>query len=150
MEIDESKKYSVSFRAINDISIKVYTENNVLTLGSEVDFDIKSNRNDSLNYFSTSVIGGIISCILTQSKKDKIELEDVEGRIRTTISNPLTLLGVRGYDSVPQIISCDIVLYYYCEKDISEEFMMKYVEKSLMYNTLKDTIEFNFRFEPQL
>ena len=58
----ESYNYDVSYRAIvnsNNV-VKVFTERDYIEVNSQISFDIEDSSNTSFNYFTSSIISGII------------------------------------------------------------------------------------------
>ena len=129
----ESYNYDVSYRAIvnsNNV-VKVFTERDYIEVNSQISFDIEDSSNTSFNYFTSSIISGII----------KIKLK-----------NPLTVLAVNGYTEEAKIDSCEITIYLF--SDLEDDELVDFCKKSLnscfIYNTLKDVIDINIKFIPIL
>ena len=145
----ESKNYDLTFRGILSSNIfKMYTNNDCINISSEISFDINADYKSSINYFATSILGGIAHSLIRQSKKNNIEIEELEGKIYINLKNPLTLIGVKGYNDEPKIESCNIIFYIYSETEEKElqAFCQKSLNKSFIYNTLKNSISFNIDF----
>ncbi|WP_314396099.1 OsmC family protein [uncultured Gemella sp.] len=145
----ESNNYDLSFRGIlSNNDFKLYTNNDSITISSDISFDINADYKSSINYFSASILGGIAHTIIKESKHSDIEIEELEGKIHLVLKNPLTLLNVKGYDEEPKIENCSITYYLYA--DIEEEqlieFCNKALRKSFIYNTLKNVINFDIKF----
>lgn len=144
-----SKNYDLTFRGILSSNIfKMYTNNDCINISSEISFDINADYKSSINYFATSILGGIAHSLIQQSKKNNIEIEELEGKIYINLKNPLTLIGVKGYNDEPKIESCNIIFYIYSETEEKElqAFCQKSLNKSFIYNTLKNSISFNIDF----
>jgi hypothetical protein len=66
------------------------------------------------------------------------------------VDNPLTLLGVKGYDQAPVIGAVHIDVYL-CA-DVPEEelrlFCQQALERSPIYNSLKDCLSITLRIKP--
>lgn len=147
----ESHHYDISYRAILiDENIKLFTEKYALEVDSEVEFDIEKNYKSSINYFASSIISSIILNTKLQFKKENIITEEIEGKINLTLSNPLTLLGVKGYDAEPKISKCHIMIYIYTELEENETIKKcnEFLKKCYIYNTLKNAFEFEVKFIP--
>ena len=106
----ESYNYDASYRVVlssNDV-VKVFTEKDFIEVNSQISFDIEDSNKTSFNYFASSIISGIIHNLIFVSKKLNIKLEDIEGKIKIKLKNPLTVLAVKGYSEEAKIDSCDI------------------------------------------
>ena len=147
--IYESTNYNLSYRGIlTNNEFKLYTTNNSINVSSEISFDINADYKSSINYFATSILGGIAHSLIQQSKKNNIEIEELEGKIHLVLKNPLTLLNVKGYNEEPKIDSCIITYYLYADIDETNliEFCNLSLKKSFIYNTLKNVINFKIKF----
>lgn len=148
--IYESSNYDISYRGIltDDNNFKIFTANNSITINNELSFDINADFRSSLNYFSSSILGGIVHSILSQSSKNSIEIEELEAKIHLNLKNPLTLIGVKGYNEEPKIESCDITIYLYSETEETEllEFCKIAITRCFIYNTLKNSVTFNIKY----
>ena len=145
----ESKNYDLTFRGILSNNIfKMYTNSDCINISSEISFDINADYASSINYFAASILGGISHSIVSQSKQHNIDIEELEGKIHLILKNPLSLIGVKGYNEEPKIESCDITYYLYA--DFDEHDLLKFcntsLNKSFIYNTLKHVINFDIKF----
>lgn len=150
--IYEATNYDISWRGVlyNKDNFKLFTNNSSIEVTSEISFDINSDNKSSLNYFASSILGGITHSIISNSKNANLDIEELEGKIHLVLKNPLTLLGVKGYEDEPKIKECNITFYLYADTD--EENLIKFCKESLkrcfIYNTLKEAITFNIKFLP--
>ena len=145
----ESNNYDLSFRGIlSNNDFKLYTNNDSITISSDISFDINADYRSSINYFAASILGGISQTIIKESKHSDIDIEELEGKIHIVLKNPLTLLNVKGYDEEPKIDSCVITYYLYADIDETNliEFCNLSLKKSFIYNTLKNVINFEIKF----
>ena len=145
----ESNNYDLSFRGIlSNNNFKLYTNNDNITISSDISFDINADYRSSINYFAASILGGIAQTIIKESKHSDIDIEELEGKIHLVLKNPLTLLNVRGYNEEPKIDSCIITYYLYADIDETNliEFCNLSLKKSFIYNTLKNAINFKIKF----
>ena len=145
----ESSNYDLSFRGIlSNNNFKLFTNNDSITISSDINFDINSEYRSSINYLASSILGGIAHTIIKESKHSNIDIEELEGKIHLVLKNPLTLLNVRGYNEEPKIDSCVITYYLYAEIDETnlKEFCNLSLKKSFIYNTLKSVINFEIKF----
>ena len=145
----ESNNYDLSFRGIlSNNDFKLYTNNDSLTISSDISFDINADYRSSINYFAASILGGIAQTIIKEGKHSNIDIEELEGKIHIVLKNPLTLLNVKGYNEEPKIDSCIITYYLYA--DIDETNLIAFcnlsLKKSFIYNTLKNAINFKIKF----
>ena len=145
----ESNNYDLSFRGLlSNNDFKLYTNNNNITISSDISFDINADYRSSINYFAASILGGITQTIIKESKHSDIDIEELEGKIHLVLKNPLTLLNVKGYNEKPKIDSCLITYYLYADIDENNliEFCNSSLKKSFIYNTLKNVINFEIKF----
>lgn len=152
--IYESLYYDVSYRTVlnSENVARVFTEKDAIEVDSDVNFDVEGSYKSALNYFASSVIGGVVQNLLFRLKKKHIEVSELEGRIELKLQHPLTILDVKGYEEEPRIKECEITIYLYA--DVDEEELVQLCHHSLnscfIYNTLKDTVEMRIRFVPLL
>lgn len=146
----DSKYYDISYRSIlnREKILKLYTENEIIDIETDIEFDIKSNKKSSVDYFATAVLGSIVYNLLKISSRKGLFIGELEAKINLQIENPLTILNVRGYDEEPVVSCCDIKVYLYIDLDELEfeQFCENSLKKSLLYNTLKNTVKFNIKF----
>ena len=145
----ESNNYDLSFRGIlSNNNFKLYTNNDTITISSDINFDINSDYRSSINYLASSILGDIAHTIIKESKHSNIDIEELEGKTHLVLKNPLTLLNVRGYNEEPKIDSCVITYYLYADIDETNliEFCNLSLKKSFIYNTLKNVINFKIKF----
>ena len=145
----ESNNYDLSFRGIlSSNDFKLYTNNDTIIVSNDINFDINADFRSGINYFSASVLGGIAHTIINESKHSNIDIEELEGKIHIVLKNPLTLLNVKGYSEEPKIDSCLITYYLYADIDETNliEFCNSSLNKSFIYNTLKNAINFKIKF----
>lgn len=147
--IYESTNYNLSYRGIlTNNEFKLYTTNNSINVSSEISFDINADYASSINYFAASILGGIAHGIVSQSKQLNIDIEELEGKIHLNLKNPLSLIGVKGYNEEPKIDFCNITYYLYADYDENDllKFCNTALNKSFIYNTLKHVINFDIKF----
>ena len=145
----ESNNYDLSFRGIlTNNNFKLYTNNDTIIISNDINFDMNADFRSSINYFSASILGGIAHTIINESKHSNIDIEELEGKIHLVLKNPLTILNVRGYSEEPKIDSCIITYYLYADIDEPNliEFCNSSLNKSFIYNTLKNAINFKIKF----
>lgn len=146
----ESEYYDISYRAIftKDEVVKLVTDNDFIESCKEFSFDIDYNSNTSLNYFLSAIISGIMQNLAYRINKSTFTFEDMEGKIKVKLKNPLTMLNVRGYDESPYIKDCDITIYISSFEDCIEleKFCRDSLKYSFIYNTLKSSVNFNVKF----
>ena len=145
----ESNNYDLSFRGIlSNNNFKLYTNNDTILVSSDINFDINADYRSSINYLASSILGGIAHTIINESKHSNIDIEELEGKIHIVLKNPLTLLNVKGYDEEPKIENCSITYYLYADTEEEQliEFCNKALQKSFIYNTLKNVINLDIKF----
>ena len=153
-DLYESYNYDVTYRTVlsSDKVIKVFTDKDFIEVDEQMSFDIEYSKKTSFNYFATSIISGIIYNLLLKSKENKLNLQDIEGKIKLTLKNPLSLLSVKGYFDEPKIENCEITIYVYSELEDDEliEFCKNSLKSCFMYNTLKNAMDIKVKFVPIL
>ena len=146
-------EHELSYRAVTcDSSVKLIFENNELEVTSEISFDSKGDCRSAVNYFLSSIIGGILHHIMETARRSHIILDDVEAKLHISLKNPLTFLGVIGYTDLPVIENCRITLYMYTEME--EPDVLHFIEKSLetcfIYQTIRKAVTVDINFVPVL
>lgn len=149
-KIYESQYYDISYRSImtKDKNIKVFTEKDYIEIENEINFDVEASYKSAVNYFVSSIVGGIMKNIINNGKRENVIIEEFESVTKIQIENPLTFLNVKGYDEPPKITSCNIKMYMYSNVEDEEliNFCKENLKKCIIYNTLKDTVQFNIQF----
>jgi len=152
--IYESKMFDVNFRGTsNDLSsVKIYTNKNSFQIEKLISFDSESKPISSLEYFAGSVLSSILLTFLEQSKKRGPNIEEIEGVLNLSLENPLSLIGVKGYDEEPFIskIIVTVFLYVDLEDKAFDDFCLSTLAKSPIYNTLKRSMELEVIFKKLL
>lgn len=149
--LNESRIFEMNFRGTsNDLSsVKIYTNKNSMEIEKQISFDSEYEQVSSLEYFAGSVLSSILLALLEQSKKRDSIIEEIEGVLNLSLENPLSLLGVRGYDEEPFINKMTVTVYLYAdlEDDDFSNFCHNALNHSPVYNTLKRTMDFDVVFK---
>ncbi|WP_458414848.1 OsmC family protein [Schinkia sp. CFF1] len=147
----ESKVFDMNFRGTsNDLSsVKIYTNKNSFQIEKQISFDSEYEQISSLEYFAGSVLSSILLTLLEQSKKNGSIIEEIEGVLNLSLVNPLTLLGVRGYDEEPSISKITVTVFLFADLEESEffDFCNLALHNSPVYNTLKKSMELEVIFK---
>lgn len=147
----ESKMFDISFRGTsNDLSsVKIYTNKNSFQIEKQISFDSESKPISSIEYFAGSVLSSILLTLLEQSNKRGSIIEEMEGVLNLTLENPLSLIGVKGYDEEPLIAKMTVTVFLYVdlEDKAFDDFCWGALAKSPIYNTLKRSMELEVLFK---
>ncbi|MGP1438265.1 MAG: hypothetical protein ACTTKH_04260 [Treponema sp.] len=77
--MDVSEDYSLQFRGLlGKDGAKIYSENALFEISSEIEFDIKGVSNTSINYFVSSVLSAIILNIKRDVKVFSVDGFEIE------------------------------------------------------------------------
>lgn len=141
----EAMYHDLRYRAIlgkNNL-VSIYTQNDKIEVSSEMDFDSVNDNRSSINYFVSAVISGILHGIYRLAKKENINIEELEIKSNVVLENPLSYLLVKGYDAAPRIAKIDVVVYIYSyeDEDVVLNLCSKVLEKNILYQSIKDSIE---------
>jgi hypothetical protein len=151
MTLYESRMFDMSFRGTsNDLStVKVYTNKNSFQIEKQISFDSESKPITSLEYFAGSVLSSILLTLLEQSKQRGSIIEEMEGVLNLSLENPLSLVGVKGYDEEPNIqkMTVTVFLYVDLEGQDFDDFCYGALRKSPIYNTLRRSMELDVIFK---
>jgi len=149
--IPESEKFAMRFRGtVHDLrSVKFYTNKNSIQIKKQISFDSESAQISSIEYFAASLLSSILLTLLEQSKKQEVLIEDIEGVLKFSLENPLSLVGVKGYEEEPSIrqMNVTIFLYAHLDDDHFEIFCNEALQKSPLYNTFKRSMELDVVFK---
>lgn len=147
----ESSVFDMNFRGTsNDLSsVKVYTNKNSFQIEKQISFDSEYEPITSLEHFAGSVLSSILLTLLEQSNKRGSIIEELEGVLNLSLENPLSMVGVKGYEEEPVIrkISVTVFLYADLEDHDLDDFCFGALNKSPIYNTLKRSMEFKVVFK---
>lgn len=149
--LNESKFFEMTFRGTsNDLSsVNIYTNKNSFEIKKQISFDSEYEHISSLEYFAGSVLSSIILALLEQSKKRGSIIEEIEGVLNLSLENPLTLLGVRGYEEEPFINKMTVTVYLYADLEDGDftDFCNHALSHSPVYNTLKRSMDLEVVFK---
>jgi 6-phosphogluconate dehydrogenase (decarboxylating) len=149
--LDESRIFEMNFRgASNDLSsVKIFTNKNSFQIEKQISFDSEYQPISSLEYFAGSVLSSILLTLLEQSKKRGSMIEEIEGVLNLSLENPLSLVGVKGYEEEPFIrkITVTAFLYVELEDDDFNDFCFGALKHSPIYNTLKRSMHLEVIFK---
>ncbi|WP_284646214.1 hypothetical protein [Paenibacillus silviterrae] len=147
----ESKIFDLNFRGTsNDLtSVKIYTNKNSVQIDKQISFDSEYKPVTSLDYFAGSVLSSILLSFLEQSKKRGSIIEEMEGVLNLSLENPLSLIGVKGYDEEPFISKMIVTVFLYVdlEDKAFDDFCLGALANSPIYNTLKRSMELKVLFK---
>jgi hypothetical protein len=151
--VPESECFTAKYRAVlRGEEIKLFTPNDSISLYSQVNFDNQSLQKSAVDYFAVSILGGILSSVKAHFAQQRADIVEMEGKIWLNLVNPLTLLGVHGYDEPPHITDCKIKIFI--SSDLDDQTFDKLTEAALrncfIYNTLNKTFSFTVLFEQVL
>ena len=100
----------------NDLSsVKIFTNKSSFQIEKQISFDTEYEQISSLEYFAGSVLSSIILTLLEQSKKRGSIIEEIEGVLNLSLANPLSLVGVKGYDEEPTIRKITVTIFLFAE-----------------------------------
>ena len=145
----EAYTYDFAYRSVaRDDRVLVYTNKDAIELSREFTFDIDAPADNALDHLAASIVGGIMLHVRSDAGKAGIETDDLEGRMELSLANPLSALGVIGYDEPPAISRCMLTVYLYADLAESEfeSFMKRSLEKCLMYQTMQKAFPLEVRF----
>jgi hypothetical protein len=149
--LHESMIFDMTFRGTSNnlSSVKIYTNQNSFQIERQVSFDSEYEQITSLEYFAGSVLSSILLTFLEQSKKWNVMIEEMEGVLNLSLENPLSLVGVRGYDEEPFIRKVTVTVYLFAELEDRdfEAFCFNVLKKDPLYNTLKRAMELEVLFK---
>lgn len=147
--LKESKYYNIDLRSVgqNDDSNKVYIDNTSYTIAKEISFDSENTEATSMTHFADSIASSVIFSITNYDKKHDELVDEIEGKFSFQLVNPLSYIGVIGYDGEPKIDEITMVLYIVsvAEEDELKELCDKAMKNSLILNSIKDSIKINTR-----
>ncbi|MDQ1914283.1 hypothetical protein RAC89_28290 [Paenibacillus sp. GD4] len=150
----ESKIFDLHFRGTsNDLSsVKIYTNKNSVQIDKQISFDSEYKPVTSLEYFAGSVLSSILLSFLEQSKKRGSIIEEMEGVLNLSLENPLSLIGVKGYDEEPFISKMIVTVFLYVdlEDKAFDDFCLGALANSPIYNTLKRSMKLEVQFKKLL
>jgi uncharacterized OsmC-like protein len=148
----ESPAFDLGLRAITQDAktIRIVTNKTVFEMDRQVSFDSEQVMVSAAEYFLGSLAGSILLTILEHARREHRVIEEIEGRLRGSIENPLTLLGVKGYHQAPAIgaIQMDIYLCADLDEEELQPFCQQALERSPVYNSLRDCLNIVIRIKP--
>jgi hypothetical protein len=150
----ESRIFNMNFRGTSNnlSSVKIFTNKNSFQIERQISFDSECKQISSLEFFAGSVLSSIILTLLEHSKKRDSIIEEIEGVLNLSLENPLSLVGVKGYDEEPVIrkITVTVFLFVDLEDNDFNDFCFRALKNSPIYNTLKRSMELEVIFKKLL
>jgi hypothetical protein len=150
----ESRIFEMNFRGTSNnlSSVKIFTNKNSFQIERQISFDSECKQISSLEFFAGSVLSSIILTLLEHSKKRDSIIEEIEGVLNLSLENPLSLVGVKGYDEEPVIrkITVTVFLFVDLEDNDFDDFCFRALKNSPIYNTLKRSMELEVIFKKLL
>ncbi len=145
---DDINSFQKRFRAVvsKDI-VKVYNEKTSIAVDSSISFDSEKEEFTSIDYFVSSIVSEIILTMMKVAKKKHVILQDIEAKASVDIDNPMYLLNVIGFEDESKIKKIDVDVYFFSflENDELDEFLKEVLGRTLIYNSLKNLININFK-----
>lgn len=116
---DESKYFEMSMRGVcPDLEkVHLFTDRKKIEVEEMISFDNEFEGFSSISYFLGSLLSSIILTAIKELKHQGIELDEIEGVVHATLTNPLRMIPVRGYDQPSNIENIMIKIYYYSDED---------------------------------
>jgi hypothetical protein len=146
----ESRIFDISFRGTsNDLSsVKIYTNKSNFQIEKQISFDSEYKEISSIEYFAGSILSSILLTLLEQSKKKGSIIEEIEGVLKLSLENPLSLVGVKGYNEEPIIRKITVTVFLFVDLDDNDfdDFCFTLLKKSPIYNTLKRSMQLDVIF----
>lgn len=151
--VAESENFTAKYRAVlRGEEIKLFTPNDSISVYCQVNFDNQSLQKSAVDYFAVSILGGILTSVKAHFTWHKADIVEMEGKIWLNLANPLTLLGVRGYDALPKISDCRIKVFI--SSDLKESEFAQLTQTALgncfIYNSLLNAFPIEIEFEQVL
>lgn len=150
----ESYHYDVDLRITSKdtLNYRVFNNKSSYVVESGVSFDSAKEGISSIDYFLGSIASNLMFTIVDFCHKKEILVEEIEGKIKATLFNPLTILGVKGYEDKPFIDKIKLVVYLYadCDSSLLVDTCIKAIDLSPIYNSLKASIDIAIDIKPLL
>ncbi|SFA89624.1 OsmC-like protein [Cohnella sp. OV330] len=147
----ESKMFNMNFRGTStDLSsVKIYTNKNSVQVEKQISFDSEYKPITSLEYFAGSVLSSILLAFLERPNKRGSVVEEIEGVLNLSLENPLSLVGVKGYEEEPRITKMTVTVFLYVdlEDKAFDDFCSGALAHSPIYNTLKRSMSLEVLFK---
>ena len=93
-----------------------------------------------------------MSSVKAHFVQQRADIVEMEGKIWLNLANPLTLLGVHGYDEPPHITDCKIKIFI--SSDLTDDIFTQLTQNALrccfIYNTIIKAFPLNIEFEQVL
>ncbi|MDI4644623.1 hypothetical protein [Cohnella hashimotonis] len=146
----ESKIFDMNFRGTSaDLSsVKIYTNKNSVHVEKQISFDSEYKPITSLEYFAGSVLSSILLAFLERPNRGSV-VEEIEGVLNLSLENPLSLVGVKGYEEEPRITKMTVTVFLYVdlEDKAFDDFCSGALARSPIYNTLKRSMSLEVLFK---
>jgi hypothetical protein len=146
--LDESMFFDMSFRGTsNDLSsVKIFTNQNSFQIEKQISFDSEYKPVSSLEHFAGSVLSSILLALLEQGGS---MIEEIEGVLNLSLENPLSMVGVKGYDEEPFIRKITVTVYLFVDLQDNDfdGFCFRALKHSPIYNTLKRSMDLKVIFK---
>ena len=114
---------------------------------SSISFDSEKEEFTSIDFFVSSIVSELILTMTKVAKKRNAILQDIEAKVNLDIDNPMYLLNVIGFEdkSIINKINIDIYFFSFYEGEELQEFLDEVLDRTLIYNSIKDLVNVNFK-----
>ena len=104
-------------------------------------------KKSSIDFFVSSIVSELILTMMRVAKKRNTILQDIEAKVNLDIDNPMYLLNVIGFEDKSIINKIDIDIYFFSfyEGEELQEFLDEVLNRTLIYNSIKDLVNVNFK-----
>lgn len=129
-----------------DDEVRVFVASEGFCVKKQVEIDSKSKEISSLDYFAISLLSDVMLCVRQAFLSSKIKLYDFEAKIKIELTNSLFALGVLGFDEPCRIKRLKLRFYISSAMDDTSSFCAAALKKSILYQSLKNSMDIELSF----
>lgn len=147
LEAAKGYQWSVRVQVGNGLTAKVHSRNHTFVAGQPADFSPKVDAPSAIDYLLASLASCIIVGFKAQASKRSVEIDNGELTLKGSLDNVLYHMEIEDEGS-PKINKITGTFYVSspAEEDLLEEIWGNTLNRSPIYQTLKDSMTIDLKF----
>lgn len=147
LEAAKGYQWNVRVRGEKNLTATVHSRNHTFLIGQPADFGAKVEAPSAIDYLLASLSGCLTVGFKGQASRRNVELDHVELSLKGAVDNVLYHLEMEDEGS-PKInkITGSFYVTSPASEELLEEIWENTLERSPIYQTLKDTIDIDIKF----
>lgn len=147
LEAAKGYQWSVRVQGEKNLTAKIHSRNHTFTAGQPADFSTKVDAPSAIDYLLASLAADLTVGYKAQASKRNVIIDHDELTLKGNLENVLYHLEIEETGS-PKVRKIQGTYYVSspADEDLLEELWSNTLQRSPMYQTLKDTVEIDLKF----